>query len=491
MEGSLLLYTLWNNLLGVPMEIIEQIDPSDESSLDSLASSQRRELSSLGSWSILPVLSLDRTLLITPANIAYVLWMDPTRSSPSDERNRELEERMREAGEAERIRTEERSKIEKQVAADADDSQATTPDWSWTTMPYRRELGAMSGTPSQSENTMTTPSSPPAPPHGESSSGNVAAHQESLRISETIVSQLRRVEDEEVEEQRDVLIRLGVPVFDPTYFRHPPCPYSSKIHKDQKLLVLLMHWHLNGAIFSGNAAPVDLMNPQSQVLDFTRLSENERCMLLLSLFRSPAMSATQAKRSLRQLPLFTLCGGGVTALEAGRPVYWCPTDADADRENEFLVDLDFSVVPGGSNTAPILLRANQQLVADVFPALDITELTFLERIRRFAVPALSSDHTPYSHKYELFSRLKLRWTSCRENREIVESLRGISFIPAWLSSPLHVDGAAEYKEQRSNRLYTPREMFSWKNEELVRVIRCTETTRGLCPYFPPPDFRCF
>ena len=217
------------------------------------------------------------------------------------------------------------------------------------------------------------------------------------------------------------------------------------------------------------------------LLHFQDISQQDRTSLLLELVRGCSPLTHNTRNCIRELPLFTSRERVISSIGGDVAAYWCENDSVLD-------DIQSCMATHESDNQFVILMHSMVLVEQVYPALGVTELTFIEAAKRFICPLLPL--LCVEDRLMAMSRLKQRWGHCRGDRELVEKLRVLEFIPPW-TIPTQESSVSEGSANLSaiSELRKASQVYSWRNEELVMAVRCTDRCRATCPYFPPSLMR--
>eukprot|EP01041_Mallomonas_annulata_P005114 gene5114-10234_t len=535
--STVLVFVLWRDVLAVTVDVTANKEDDHDHGTEEerqaarlqLRDRQEGQLMLLGDWPLLPVVSLGRKLLMPPTYLNHVLAHEyepdsnscvgggPSRSS-CVKLTRQLETLMSSVNSS-------------ATAGDNLNSPEADKSWQWTSQ-MSKECALLASKiatviPRLVSQIVEDNNTPPPPPP-------------SASIPRPSVPSSLSTEDREI---RDILLRLGVPVIDRDFFPSHPSPVPSLVLHGQRLLTCLRKIH-NGSgggvtIHRPWDAPYETARDDGSgnggmLLSFDDLSAHERNMILLDVARDPTHQPSQ----LRSLPLFTSTSGRAVTADAPGGTYWCSADEDIEEviaavhavDNKVNHNNDNNNVNGNNNESssgprtvpvPVMLLDDPSLREVVYPVVGVSQLTYLECIRRFALPALTSNRLGYEEKMNILRLVRKHWGSCRDSREVVDTLKAFPFLPPWIEKDKDdsngngneydneskadgqtasgdVDAADVDNDNRGvgggvaegiGSLSRAGEVLSWKNKALLQALRCTARTRSCNRYFPPLSFR--
>lgn len=463
LPSALLIFTLWKEVFAIPSLLTGPAADDDEGRAARISAKQQQEsqMALLADWPLLPVLSRDKKLLISPVLLSAVIWDDSTTGSTFLEQS--LAQLGRDLGtevtpSADRTGSESRDSL----------SGHRDPElWAWASS-LAPECLPISQLPSQASGTNHEVKGPGAIPVV--TAVEVPATRPEPAVSS---SQLPVTLNADTIQLKSICLRLGVPRLDLDFFKQCPTPFPVPVFRGNRLLQVLCR--LNQDAASSPGSDVESM------LDFHALSIADRTTLLLEIARDTSQSVTSDNARLASLKLFTTREGHATTADHPAGTFWCASNdimevSGRPIQMSRLSDIDETNSEGNR---PVILLNDPTLVSTVYPLVGVTELTYLEAAKRFFLPELLDPHRSPHERLACFGQLRRRWSTCRGDRELIDALKVLPFVPVWREPDSQGLDAEPLQYSRAD------ELFSWKNETLVTVLRGTPMSRACCRYFAP------
>jgi hypothetical protein len=323
------------------------------------------------------------------------------------------------------------------------------------------------------------------------------------------------------------IVALGVPVLDAGLLDGLPVSImanTSTATVGRKLLNSIHSLMTNNVVIC--EAMATAVVPKSPMLLFEQLDRLQRQTLLVEIYKDHRnMNFTEPEiQKFKSLRLFTERGSAarsVSISECSGGVYWCGSDAALEgiplpssiaaadstsspsavstptsmlgtflskkkqpnpvnaRPHYSLSSASSTAIPGAVES-PIIL-VNEPALREIYSLLGVVELSVSVAIKKFTVPLLNSSAPP--ERMLMMMSLAGNWSALRADKELVDSLKDIAFIPSW-SRPTHSSSQGNVDAEHLDFSVPPRrpsELLSWNNEELSHVISGRLASNYLAP----------
>jgi hypothetical protein len=233
------------------------------------------------------------------------------------------------------------------------------------------------------------------------------------------------------------------------------------------------------------------------LLQYHVLTLSQRNVILLELLqahRSRKFTVDEISK-LKSLPLFTSREDmtvGIAVNDCKGGVYWCDSAAaleglsqiggqtsSAEANLNGLSEQKFGA-SGALFEWPVIL-ASEPFLRELYEVVGIEELTPSTVARKFTLPSLN--RMDGMERLRVMTGIANHWDKYKDDKELVESLKKIQFIPSWIL--LDNSGTVEELVDLSEQPRAANELFSWNNTELLDVLSGSQEGN----YFPPPSLR--
>lgn len=305
---------------------------------------------------------------------------------------------------------------------------------------------------------------------------------------------------------RNALVSLCFPMLDGGIFDNPPRSVLESYSQSQNsrnatghvILNCLSHIHSKNISMSqrvdfGSKRNTELVD-SGLLLQFSTLSKNDRIIILTEILQAHKFRPLKPEEilKLKTIPLFTCrdeLSPPVSIGECTNGVYWCDSAAALAGLSQFGMkvggnvltsNVDFSL--GSSSIDLPVILANESKLHELYTLLGVEELTPATVARKFTLPSLN--RIDGSSRLKVMTGLAHHWEKYKSDRELVELLKNVQFIPGWMS----LDGSRNEESELidlSCAYRRPNELFSWKNVELLEVLSGPHESH----YFCPPSLR--
>lgn len=314
------------------------------------------------------------------------------------------------------------------------------------------------------------------------------------------------------------IVDCGMPMLDVAFFDNSPpdilrrkCLGSSN---GKRLLEGLYELQENGVmVYEINSSAQISVEPIGDILKLDNLSIDARRNILkemLNSHRTAAFTAGEINK-LKTIRLFTPILSSDSSTTVGLQhmppigvnrsdgVYWSQAEGaiegltltDPARPLSAIGGVFASLInPNNSShatSAPVVLVNDMQL-RGVYDIIGAEELTASMAVKRFTVPRLKAMNAHDRHS--VMKTLAKKWSFYKNDRELINSLKDLPFIPAWFSSYVTTGAMATRKEAESygeldfsRPVRRAKEVLTWTSVGLINVLQGTESFSS---YYPPP-----